>query len=101
MIDFGTLANAMDFARNHAEEGLRKYPFDAVYKATLAQIDAISASLATNGLLSAHIAGGITLGLMAAKELGNDERDFAHALHVIQRYADDAKSKDGAKSEDG
>jgi hypothetical protein len=27
---------------------------------------------------------------MAAKELGNDERDFAHALHVIQRHADTA-----------
>jgi len=32
----------------------------------------------------------VSVGLMAAKELGNDERDFAHALHVIQRHADTA-----------
>lgn len=32
--------------------------------------------------------GEIDVGRMATKELGNDESDFAHALHVIQWEAD-------------
>ncbi|MCC6915871.1 MAG: hypothetical protein IT527_01035 [Nitrosomonas sp.] len=31
--------------------------------------------------------------LIAAKELGNDERDFAHAFHVIQYFVDRAKRR--------
>ena len=30
---------------------------------------------------------------MAAKELGNDERAFAHALHILQRFVDAAKGE--------
>jgi hypothetical protein len=43
-----------------------------------------------DGTLGPLPAESVSVGLMAAKELGNDERDFAHALHVIQRHADTA-----------
>lgn len=73
-------------ARAHADAGLRLYPFDAVYRATLDQLAIVTASLLGDG--PPLPAGRVTLGLMAAKELGNDERDFAHALHVIQHHVD-------------
>lgn len=88
MTDFATLQAAIDFARVHAENGLRTYPFDAIYKTTLAEVDLVTAALRPDGTLQALPEGSVTVGVMAAKELGNDERDFAHALHVIQRHAD-------------
>lgn len=90
MTNFPTLGDAIAFARKHAEEGLRTYPFDAIYKTTLSQLDLVTNAMTANGMLQSLPAGSVTLGIMAAKELGNDERDFAHALHVVQRYADAA-----------
>jgi hypothetical protein len=90
MTDFATLSAAVDFAQAHAEQGLRTYPFDAIYQTTIAQVKVVRDAMRPDGTLGPLPAESVSVGLMAAKELGNDERDFAHALHVIQRHADTA-----------
>ncbi len=82
--------NAIAYARQHATAGLKVQRFDPVYLTTLDQLAVIDATIAQRGDLRNLRSGEITLGLMAAKELGNDEADFAHALHVIQWEADTA-----------
>lgn len=81
------LTAAIDVARRHAEEGRKGRPFDPVYVHTLEQLAIIDRHILTGGL-SGLARGEIDIGRMAVKELGNDERDFAHALHVIQRYVE-------------
>ena len=79
---------ALSEARQHALERLKERPFDPVYRFTLDQLEVIDDSLSKDGNLSGLRSGQITLGRMAAKELGNDEAVFAHSLHVIQWEAD-------------
>ncbi|WP_260597599.1 hypothetical protein [Sphingomonas endolithica] len=78
-----SFTQALDLAREHAARGLETYPFDAIYRTTLDKVRLIDAVLAGGGSL-AEVPRDPDLGLMAAKELGNDEAAFAHALHVIQ-----------------
>jgi hypothetical protein len=78
-----TFSQALDLAREHAARGLETYPFDAIYRTTLDKIRLIDGVLARGESL-ADVPQDPHLGLMAAKELGNDEAAFAHALHVIQ-----------------
>ncbi|MGI4732266.1 MAG: hypothetical protein ACRYFW_10995 [Janthinobacterium lividum] len=85
-----SFTDAMVLARAHADAGLKVHAFDPVLRHTLDQLAVIDAQLARTGDLSGLRSGEINLGLMAAKELGNDEADFAHALHVIQWEADTA-----------
>ncbi len=85
-----TLTDAIALARRHAEEGRRGRPFDPVYVHPLDQLAIVDRHLARTGDLSGLAPGEIDVGRMAVKELGNDERDYAHALHVIQWYADEA-----------
>lgn len=84
------LNDAVSFAREYAEEGLRACPFDAVYSTTLLQLDLVTSAMDAEGVLRSLPDGNVTLGIMAVKELGDDERDFTRALHVVQRYADAA-----------
>jgi hypothetical protein len=81
------LTTAIEDARRHAEEGRKGRPFDPVYVHTLEQLVIIDRHILA-GDFSNLAAGEIDVGRMAVKELGNDEQDFAHALHVIQWYAD-------------
>jgi hypothetical protein len=81
------LTTAIEDARRHAEEGRKGRPFDPVYVHTLDQLAIIDRHILA-GDLSGLAPGEIDVGRMAVKELGNDEQDFAHALHVIQWYAD-------------
>ena len=85
-----TLPQAMALARAHADVGLRRTPFDPVLRHTLDQLAIVNRHLAATGDLSGLAPGEIDVGRMAAKELGNDEAEFAHALHVIQWEADSA-----------
>lgn len=88
---------AIKFAKNFATEGMKTYPFDAVFKTTLEQIGWIEADIATLGHIRRETADRLVIGIMAAKELGNDEAEFAHALHVINGWAvDHALPKDSA-----
>lgn len=84
--------SAIRFARSYASKGLETFPFDVVYRATIDQLDAVNQSFAASGSLATFKGTGVDLGLMAAKELGNEEQDFAHALHVIQRYIEETSS---------
>jgi hypothetical protein len=84
--------SAIEFAKHHARQGLIQFPFDAVYKTAIAQIAMIENDLDSDGRLSKNTKESMCLGLMAAKELGNDEYDFAHALHTINHWVDDQNS---------
>lgn len=90
MKDLEELRAACAFARAHAEAGLKKFPFDGVYSHALEQIALVEP--VAQGLLPLRslAAAKIDVGLMAAKTLGNDEQDFASALHTLQWYADKA-----------
>ncbi|CAP41758.1 MULTISPECIES: hypothetical protein [Pseudomonadota] len=81
------LTTAIEDARRHAEEGRKGRPFDPVYVHTLEQLAIIDRHIRADDF-SGLSPGEIDVGLMAVKELGSDEQGFAHALHVIQRYAD-------------
>ncbi|SNB62011.1 hypothetical protein SAMN07250955_10312 [Arboricoccus pini] len=81
------LTTAIEHARRHAEDGCKGRPFDPVYVHTLDQLAIIDRHISADGL-SGLVPGEIDVGRMAVKELNNDEQHFAHALHVIQRYAD-------------
>jgi hypothetical protein len=81
------LTTAIEDARRHAEEGRKGRPFDPVYVHTLEQLAIIDRHILAGGFSNLS-AGEIDVGRMAIKELGNDEQDFTHALHVIQWYAD-------------
>lgn len=83
------LHDAIAYARDHAEAGLNLRPFDPIHRHTIDQLTVIDAQIAHHGDLSGLASEQIDVGRMAARELGNDERDFAHALHVIQWYADE------------
>lgn len=83
MSDDISFAEALVQARAHAEAGLKQYPYDAIYRTAIDRIDEIEALRARGGTL-ADLSPDPNLGVMAAKELGNDEAGFAHALHVIQ-----------------
>ncbi len=83
------LIAAIDYARRHAEEGRKGRPFDPVYVHTQDQLAVIDHHIATSGAMAGLAPGEIDVGRMAVKELGNDEQEFAHALHVIQWYADE------------
>jgi hypothetical protein len=87
MIDNETQA-AIAQAKKHALKGLEAFPFDTVYKTTLEQVAWIEHDIREQGSVSKVTKSKICLGLMAAKELGNDEADFAHALHVINFWVD-------------
>ncbi len=81
---------AKQFARYHAEQGLKTRPFDGVYIHTIDQLNIIDGQLASHGDLDHLEKGRIDVGLMAAKELALEEQDFGLALHIIQRYVDEA-----------
>ena len=83
-------ARAVALARAHAEAGLKPKPFNPVLRHTLDQLAVVDRQLAAIGDLSGLTSGEIDVGRMAARELGNDEAEFAHALHVIQWEADSA-----------
>lgn len=92
MNDKMTFQEAVEFARCHATKGLEQYPFDAIYRTTLDRIAEINAiSVQDRGLDELPVDPDI--GLMAAKELGNDEAEFAHALHTIQRHIDETQGR--------
>ena len=84
------LVTAMEFARRWAEKGREGRPFDPVYVHALDQLKTLDRHVVSTGDLSNLKPGEIDVGRMAVKELGNDEQDYAHPLHIIQWYADDA-----------
>lgn len=80
---------AIYFAKNFAVKGLENHPFDAVFRTTLEQIGWLESDIAAFGHIRGETAERLVIGIMAAKELGKDEADFAHALHVINGWAVD------------
>jgi hypothetical protein len=91
------IAGAIKFAKNFATKGMKTYPFDVVFKTSLEQIGWIEPDIAAFGHIRKETADRLAIGMMAAKELGNDEAEFAHALHVMNGWAvDQALPKDCA-----
>lgn len=86
-----SFAEAFTFAHKHALDGLQRLPFDVVYKTTMEQLAIIESTLFKGGGQLKDVPHtGVDLGLMAAKELGIDEQEFARALSVIQHDRDRA-----------
>lgn len=83
-----TFIEAMEFARAYAEADLRFRRFDCILQYTLDQLAIPDREFAAHGDLRGLQPARINLGIMAVKELGNDEADFAHALHAIQHEVD-------------
>jgi hypothetical protein len=81
---------AIEGARAAANAGLLAHPHDAICTYALQQLALIDTALNTDLGLAALAPGTINLGMMAVKELGNDDAAFAHALHIIQSAVDEA-----------
>lgn len=90
MNDEMTFEEAMAYARDACARGLEQFPFDAIYRTALQRIAHVEAIIARGGSLS-ELPEDPDIGLMAAKELGNDEARLAHALHVIQYAIDQSR----------
>ncbi len=83
-----TPLEAYRLAHAHATSGLETYPHDRIYIHILEQLSLLD--FTDHDTISPRRAAGagFDLGLMATKELGAEERDFAHALHVLQRLVE-------------
>jgi hypothetical protein len=87
-----SLSAAIDGALDFVQEGLKKLPHDAIYQHVITQIAVLQSYLnSAVAERNADILEEFNLGQMAARELGNDEQDFANHLHILQRYVDDER----------
>jgi hypothetical protein len=87
-----SLGAAINGALNYAQAGLRKFPHDTIYQHAIKQIAVLRSYLnSAAAQRNADILADFNLGQMAARELGNDEQDFANHLHILQRYVDDVR----------
>ncbi len=76
-----------------AQEGLKQYPHDTIYLHAAEQVTALQNYLnATANDRDTSILAKFDLGLMAAKELGNDEQVFANHLHKLQRFVESIRA---------
>ena len=66
------IAEAIKFVKYFATDGMKTYPFDGFFKTTREQIVWIEADIATLGHIRRETADCLVIGIMAAKELGND-----------------------------
>lgn len=72
-----------------AQDGLKQYPHDAIYRHAVEQIGHLQAFLNdTSSNPNTDMLAEFNLGQMAARELGVDEQDFASHLHSLQRFVD-------------
>lgn len=84
-----SLEQAIVVAREHALAMLKARAYDPIYLHTLDQLAIVERALGAAGVLHELSSGEIDVGRMVARELGNDEAEFAHAFHIIQGAADD------------
>jgi hypothetical protein len=82
------LMDDIEAAHAVAEQGLKTYPHDSVFQHSSAQLAMLKSFLLKDNDVEAAILEDFDLGLMAARELGPDERDFADLLHRIQRQVE-------------
>lgn len=83
------LLKALKLVETMTQDGLRQFPFDAIFKHSAEQISDLKVFIDSGYKVNTEILQSFDLGVMAAKELGNDEKEYADALHKLQRCVEE------------